>query len=139
MGTPATQLPNFKLTKSSCRRESGLIPPCSSGPRWLMGRGTLGAGQLTALILGQNSGGHSQVLLGLLASLNQPQHPLCRLCRTLQGEEVAAAPLPPPRVSASRPGHSNKNTIPESHNPWEPRRTVEEAAPSLPPQLPWAA
>lgn len=51
----------------------------------------LGAGQLTALILGQNSGGHSQVLLGLLASLNQPQHPLCRLFGTLQGEEVAAA------------------------------------------------
>ena len=45
----------------------------------LTGRGTLGAGQLTALILGQNSGGHSQVLLGLLASLNQPRRPLCRL------------------------------------------------------------
>lgn len=56
-----------------------------------MGRGALGASQLRATILGQNSGGQSQVLLGLLASLNQSQHPLCRLFGTLQGEEVAAA------------------------------------------------
>lgn len=82
-----------------------------------MGRGTLGAGQPTSMILGQSSGGHSQVLLGLLASLNQPQQPLCRLFGTLQGEDVAAVALPPPRVSASRPSHSSKNTAPESHDP----------------------
>lgn len=56
----------------------------------LTGRGTLGAGQLTALILGQNSGGHSQALLGLLASLNQPRHPLCMRCGTLRREGAAA-------------------------------------------------
>ena len=96
----------------------------------LTGRGTLGAGQLTALILGQNSGGHSQVLLGLLASLNQPRRPLCRLW-TLQREGGAAA-VTSRGVSASRPNHSNKSTVPESHNPWEPRRAVEKTALSPP-------
>lgn len=95
----------------------------------LTGRGTLGAGQPTAMILGQSSGGHSQVLLELLASLNQPQHPLCRLFGTPQLEDVAAEALPPPRVSASGPSHSSKNTAPESHDP--KRRAVGGPAPPI--------
>lgn len=65
------------------------------------------------MILGQGSGGHSQVLLGLLASLNQPQHPLCRQAIW----DSAGGGCGCCRVSASRPSHSSKNTAPESHDP----------------------